>query len=164
MADPLAFTTSIITNSIKSTRSLCEAIKRYKGRDRTLGRLQDEVEDLSSILDKLRQVTDNETSILTFLQRPIERCSQVCREFEKSMERFRGKSKTGFLDWTKMEFMRGDINEFIETLEGYKSTISVGLGTITLLVVILILLSPLLTFSLDKPQKFLSKFFKSIMT
>ncbi|KAK3669241.1 hypothetical protein LTR78_010876 [Recurvomyces mirabilis] len=31
-----------------------------------------------------------------------------------------------------MEFMRGDINEFIETIAGYKSTISVGLGTIAM--------------------------------
>ncbi|PKX89425.1 uncharacterized protein P174DRAFT_425346 [Aspergillus novofumigatus IBT 16806] len=31
-----------------------------------------------------------------------------------------------------MEFMRGDINEFIDNIAGYKSTISVGLGTITM--------------------------------
>ncbi|OJJ67275.1 hypothetical protein ASPBRDRAFT_59258 [Aspergillus brasiliensis CBS 101740] len=31
-----------------------------------------------------------------------------------------------------MEFMRGDISEFIDTIAGYKSTISVGLGTITM--------------------------------
>ncbi|EER40864.1 conserved hypothetical protein [Histoplasma capsulatum H143] len=71
-------------------------------------------------------------SILALLQGPIDRCSQVCREFEQSMKIFSGKSKTGFRDWTKMEFMRGDINEFIDTIAGYKSTISVGLGTITM--------------------------------
>jgi len=74
--------------------------------------------------------------MLTLLQGPIERCSLVCREFEQSMEVFTGKSKTGFRDWTKMEFMRGDINEFIDTIAGYKATISVGIGTITLLVAI----------------------------
>ncbi|KAJ5982788.1 hypothetical protein N7451_012888 [Penicillium sp. IBT 35674x] len=31
-----------------------------------------------------------------------------------------------------MEFMRGDIHEFIDTISGYKSTISVGLGTLTI--------------------------------
>jgi hypothetical protein len=31
-----------------------------------------------------------------------------------------------------MEFMRGDINEFIDTLADYKSTITIGLGTITM--------------------------------
>jgi hypothetical protein len=49
---------------------------------------------------------------------------------------FSEKSKTGFRDWTKMEFMRGDINEFIGTVGGYKSTISVGLGIVTMLVVL----------------------------
>ncbi|PGG96336.1 hypothetical protein GX51_07866 [Blastomyces parvus] len=71
-------------------------------------------------------------SILALLQGPIGRCSQVCREFEQSMKIFSGKSKMGFRDWTKMEFMKGDINEFIDTIAGYKSTISVGLGTITM--------------------------------
>ncbi|KAL4748990.1 hypothetical protein BDW72DRAFT_142607 [Aspergillus terricola var. indicus] len=31
-----------------------------------------------------------------------------------------------------MEFMKGDINEFIDNIAGYKSTINVGLGTITI--------------------------------
>ncbi|KAG7137729.1 hypothetical protein HYQ46_008460 [Verticillium longisporum] len=48
------------------------------------------------------------------------------------MEDFNGKSNIGFRDWTKMEFMKGDINEFMDTLSGYKSTISVGPGTLTL--------------------------------
>lgn len=85
--------------------------------------------------------------MLTLLQGPIERCSLVCREFEQSMEVFTGKSKTGFRDWTKMEFMRGDMNEFIDNIAGYKSTISVGLGTITMLVSIPCLLWALLTSS-----------------
>ena len=53
-------------------------------------------------------------------------------EFEEAMKRFSGKSKTGLRDWTRMEFMRGDINTFIDTLGGYKSTIAIGLGTITM--------------------------------
>lgn len=35
-------------------------------------------------------------------------------------------------DWAKLEFMRGDINEFIDTISGYKSTIAAGLGIVTL--------------------------------
>ncbi|XMA20276.1 hypothetical protein WAI453_013067 [Rhynchosporium graminicola] len=35
-------------------------------------------------------------------------------------------------DWAKMEFMRGDINEFIDTLADYKSIIIIGLGTINM--------------------------------
>ena len=135
MADPLSITVSlltVITAALQSTKSLYETVMRFKDRNKTLRRLQDELRDLTNILDSLAQVTIAEQSMLTLLQGPIERCSQVCREFEQSMEVFRGKSKTGFRDWTKMEFMRGDMNEFIDTIAGYKSTISIGLGTITM--------------------------------
>ena len=148
MADPLSITASllaVIAAAMQSTKSLYETVKRFKDRNKTLRRLQDELKDLTNILDSLAQVTNAEQSMLTLLQGPIERCSQVCREFEQSMEGFGGKSKTGFRDWTKMEFMRGDMNEFIDTIAGYKSTISVGLGTITMSVAIPSLLRALLT-------------------
>ncbi|KAJ5474094.1 hypothetical protein N7475_003660 [Penicillium sp. IBT 31633x] len=135
MADPLSITASVlavITAAVQSTKSLCETVKRFKDRNKTLRRLQDELEDLTRIFDSLIHVINAEASILALLQGPIDRCSQVCREFEQSMQDFNKKSKTGFRDWTKMEFMRGDINEFIDVIAGYKSTISVGLGTITM--------------------------------
>ena len=135
---------AVITAAVQSTKSLYETIKRFKDRNKTLRRLQDELEDLSNILNSLTQGTNAETSMLALLQGPIERCSQVCRDFEQSMEVFIGKSKTGIRDWTKMEFMRGDINEFIDTIAGYKSTISVGLGTISMSVASLCLLQTLL--------------------
>ncbi|PGG98152.1 hypothetical protein AJ80_09579 [Polytolypa hystricis UAMH7299] len=135
MADPLSITASllaVVTAAVLSTKSLHETVKRFKDRHKTLLRLQAELEDLANILDSLTEVDNAEMSILALLQGPIDRCSQVCRDFERSMEVFAGKSKTGFRDWTKMEFMRGDINEFIDTIAGYKSTISVGLGVVTL--------------------------------
>ncbi|KAE8422383.1 hypothetical protein BDV36DRAFT_231608 [Aspergillus pseudocaelatus] len=135
MADPLSVTASavgIITVAIQSARSLVETIKRFRDRDKTLRRLQDELKDLTNILDALAQVNKSETSMLSLLQDPVTRCSQVCCEFEASMKAFGAKSKTGIRDWAKLEFMRGDINEFIDTIAGYKSTISVGLGTITM--------------------------------
>lgn len=51
---------------------------------------------------------------------------------ESAMGRFSGKSKSSFTDWARMEFMRGDINQFMDTLAGYKATISVGLGVLTM--------------------------------
>lgn len=137
--DPLSITASVlavVTAAVQSTKSLYDTVKRFKERDKTLHRLQNELEDLANILESLAQVTDSEMSMLALLQNPIKRCSQVCRDFEQSMRGFSGKSMTGFRDWAKMEFMRGSINEFIDTIAGYKSTISVGLGTITMLVTI----------------------------
>jgi hypothetical protein len=135
MADPLSITASmlaVVAAAIQSTKILRETVKRFKDRDKTLRRLQGELEDLVNILDSLNEVANVETPMLKLLRKPVLRCSQVCHEFKKSMEEFTRKSKIGVRDWTKMEFMRGDINEFIDTLAGYKSTISVSLGTITM--------------------------------
>ncbi len=135
MADPLSITASVlavVTAAIQSTKSLSATVKRYKDRDKTLGRLQDELEDLTAVLSSLTEAADSDKSMSTLLKGPVGRCSQVCREFEGAMEQFRGKTKTGLRDWTKMEFMRGNIHDFMDTLASYKSTIMVGLGTITM--------------------------------
>jgi DNA mismatch repair ATPase MutS len=139
MTDPLSITASVVavtTAAIQATKSLCEAVKRFKDRNKTLRKLQDELQNLLNILESLAQVTNVESSMLDLLQGPIRRCSQECHEFEQSLEVFSRKSETSFRDWAKMEFKRGDINEFIENIAEYKATISIGLGTITMLVAI----------------------------
>lgn len=123
---------SVVTTAVKTTKSLYETVERIKDRNKTLRRLQDEVGDLVNILESLEQMVNADESIIVLLQNPVKRCSQVCYEFERSMVAFSGKPKIGFRDWAKMEFMRGDINDFIDTVAGYKSTVSIGLGTIAL--------------------------------
>ncbi|KAM0271971.1 hypothetical protein ACHAQH_008857 [Verticillium albo-atrum] len=135
MADPLSISASIlgvVTAAIVTTRSLKETVQRFKDRDRSLRRLVEQLTDLITVLDALHEVAHVEASMLALLEGPVDRCRQLCHELQAAMEDFKGKSSMGFRDWTKMEFMKGDINEFMDTLSGYKSTISVGLGTITL--------------------------------
>ncbi len=135
MADPLSTAASVValvTVTVQSVKALYETVSRFKGRDKTLQRLQDELQGIISVLDALKEVAHAETSISTLLKGPIDRCSEVCKEFEQSMKSFNQKTKAGFRDWAKLEFMKGDINEFIDTISGYKSTIAVGLGTITM--------------------------------
>ncbi|ETN40282.1 uncharacterized protein HMPREF1541_04558 [Cyphellophora europaea CBS 101466] len=130
MTEPLSITASLLavtTAALQSSKSLYNTVKRFKGRDKTLRRLQGELEDLTNILASLTQVMTAEQSISTLLRGPVERCDQVCREFQQAMETFGGKPKTGVLDWAKMEFMRGGIQDFIDSLASYKSTISVGI-------------------------------------
>lgn len=137
MADPLSIAASmlaVITAAVESVKSLHSTVKRFKDRDMTLRRLRTELEDLTNILGSLGEVINADMPMLALLQGPVERCSQLCHDFEQAMEKFGRKSTTGFRDWAKMEFMRGDINEFIDNIAGYKSTINVGLGTITMLV------------------------------
>jgi Fungal N-terminal domain of STAND proteins len=123
---------TVITATITSVSALHEAVKRYKSRDKTLVRLQGGLLDLVTILNSLQATADSETPVWTLLKDPVDRCAQVCQDFEEALKKFSGKSKTGLKDWTKMEFMRGDIREFIDILADYKSTISIGLGIITM--------------------------------
>ncbi|KAJ5292367.1 uncharacterized protein N7443_008320 [Penicillium atrosanguineum] len=135
MADPLGMTASlitVITAAIDSTQSLYQTVKGFKERNRSLRRLQNELEDLVDILGSLAEVTSAETTMFELLQSPIYRCGQVCGEFKHSLEAFSQKSKTGIRDWAKMEYMRGDMNDFINVVAGYKSTISIGLCTISM--------------------------------
>ncbi|KAJ0426806.1 hypothetical protein BJY00DRAFT_306801 [Aspergillus carlsbadensis] len=135
MAESVGITASVlatITAAIQSTNVLKETVRRFKERNKTLGRLQNELEDLSRILDLVKHTDGDNVEVLALLQGPINRCSQLCHEFEDSMNAFSAKSRSGFRDWARMEFMKGDINEFIDILAGYKSTISIGLGTITM--------------------------------
>ena len=133
--DPLSISASVLTviaAAITTVKALNETVGRYRGRDKTLGRLQGGLTDLINILKSLEEAAHEEISILALLKGPISRCAQVSRDFEDAMTTFSAKSKTGLKDWAKMEFMRGDINEFIDTLADYKSTIAIGLGTITM--------------------------------
>jgi hypothetical protein len=138
MADPLSVGASalaVITAAIVSIRSLTATVTRFKARDKTLKRLNGELEDLLRILNMLKDISQFETSMMLLLEGPVGRCTQLCREFEDTMKKFDGKSKTGLRDWTKLEFMRGNIDEFMDTLGTYKATISIGLGTVTLSVI-----------------------------
>ncbi|KAJ6016358.1 hypothetical protein N7540_010949 [Penicillium herquei] len=135
MADPLSITASllaVITAAVQSTNALRETITSFKDRDKTLARLQNELHDLVTILNSLEKLVNTEASMLSLLKGPIERCTLMCQEFQRSMGTFVRKSKSSFRDWTKMEFMKGDIHEFMDTISEYKSTISVGLGTLTI--------------------------------
>jgi hypothetical protein len=113
--EPLSIGTSA---AITSAKALQDTVQRYKDRNRTLGRLQSGLQDLTTILSLLKEATDDETPVLTLLKGLVGRCN--------------GKPNTGLKDWTKMEFMKGDINEFIDTLSDYKSAIATGLETLTM--------------------------------
>ncbi|KAJ3524596.1 hypothetical protein NM208_g11998 [Fusarium decemcellulare] len=131
--DPLSVAglgVAVVPLTIQSIKSLKNTVTRYKGRDKTLARLYQVLEDLGNILEALEGAVGSGELARSLLEGPVIRCNLICREFETAMQAFRKKSRMDFLDWTKMEFMSGDINEFMDRLADYKATISVGLGTI----------------------------------
>lgn len=135
MADPLSITASavaLVAAALATARSLHDTVKRFMKHDKNLGKLNDELIEVIKMLTVLKQTCDADVSIATLLEGPVEKCNELCDEFEKSMKGFANKSKMKILDWGKMEFKRGDIRDFIEDLARYKSTIQVGLGVVNL--------------------------------
>lgn len=65
MADALSISASelaIATAAAQLVKSLNDTVARYKGRDRTLQRLQNELHDVSGILDSLKEAILAEAS------------------------------------------------------------------------------------------------------
>ncbi|KAF5620086.1 hypothetical protein F52700_11406 [Fusarium sp. NRRL 52700] len=123
---------AIVPLAVQSIKSLKDTVTRYKGRDKTLARLYHVLEDLDNILEVLERAIDSEALTRALLEGPVSRCNTLCRDFETAMQAFGGTSRMGFRDWAKMEFMTGDINEFMdrqkskvshEVLEEYNETI-----------------------------------------
>lgn len=126
--DPLSITASslaIVTAAIQSIRSLKEAVNRFKDRDKTLARLQHELEDLTDIMNALKEAIDKGISMVALLEGPVNRCNQVCREFENTMREFSGRSRLGLRDWTKMKLMSSVANR---PTDPDRPLQSVGLG------------------------------------
>lgn len=125
---------ALLTVTIQSVKALHNTVARFKGRDRILQRLQEELQGINTVLSSLEEVAHAAASTFTLLQGPVDRCSNVCQEFKQAIEPFTQKTIAGFCDWVKLEFMKSDINEFIDMISPNKSTIAVGLGTITMYV------------------------------
>ncbi|KAK9846806.1 hypothetical protein MYU51_000735 [Penicillium brevicompactum] len=134
MADPLSITASVlavINAAVQSTKSLHEAVSRFKGRDKTLGRLQDELYDLTKILNSLKQVADVEASMLDLLQGPVDRCSQVCHEFEEAMESF-WRKHTAKVSQQVLQDYNEMIQDTVYNLEVYLQRIDGKMGHLTM--------------------------------
>ena len=63
-----------VTAAIQSTKSLSATVKRYKERNKTLNRLQHELEDLTTVLSSLKEAADSDKSISTLLNGSVHRC------------------------------------------------------------------------------------------
>ncbi|KAH6951178.1 hypothetical protein BKA56DRAFT_606000 [Ilyonectria sp. MPI-CAGE-AT-0026] len=61
-------------------------------------------------MNALKEAIDKGMLMVALLEGPVNRCNQVCREFENTMQEFSGKSRLGLRDWIKMEFMSSVAN------------------------------------------------------
>jgi len=141
MAEPIGIASGLLTLAafaIQSSRSLYGAIRSFQNNHRTIRELREELEALSGVLDSLCETAAKNDADLTALKLPLFRCGRACGDFETVITKFTAHSsdvKTSFRDWAKLKYMGDDITGFKNMLAGYKSTISIALADINLLVI-----------------------------
>lgn len=132
------------TTAIGAIKTLWETLARYRDRNTALQRLKSLLQDLEAILTSLQCASQTIESISALLQGPIENCSQMCTDLKTTIDKFDPKSKSKsnsklgsrsnmtIIDWGRMEFSRGTLSDGLDILDGYKSTIQLGLIIINL--------------------------------
>jgi hypothetical protein len=138
MADPLSIASSLLgltTFSYRASQSLYESVESFKSSKRAICELRDEMKSLNGVLEMLTPMVEEYEDQLTHLKLPLLRCGKACREFEETINKsvaHAGVQRTSFRDWARLHYRGGDIKDFITTLAGYKSTISIAIGAVNL--------------------------------
>lgn len=126
--------------AFQTSKSLYQLIESFKSSKRAIRDLRDELQSLNEVLETLEGTAAELENELVTLKQPLLRCGKICQEFEDILKRctsHSGVDRTSFRDWTKLQYMGGDINNLRTTLAGYKATISIALGSATLYVCLL---------------------------
>ena len=138
MADPVSVASGVLALAVfalQSSKALYQVIQSFQSNQRVIRELSEELETLQGVLKSLERVAANNTTDLQELKLPLERCDKACREFEVVITKCTPHShgaRTSFRDWAKLQYMGDDISGFKNTLAGYKSTISIALGSASL--------------------------------
>lgn len=120
--------------AFQTSKSLYQLIESFKSSKRAIRDLRDELQSLNEVLETLEGTAAELENELVTLKQPLLRCGKICQEFEDILKRctsHSGVDRTSFRDWTKLQYMGGDINNLRTTLAGYKATISIALGSAT---------------------------------
>jgi hypothetical protein len=91
---------------------------------------------LNSVLGSINKTIALSTALdLSALEFPLQRCGQVCQEFNKEIDKLAslsGGKRARLLSWAKLRYMGEDIDGFRRLLAGYKMMINIALADATL--------------------------------
>jgi hypothetical protein len=136
MADPLSLSSAIVglvPISYQAAKALRDTIESFKKHPRQLRELLDELKDLVNLLEELDSILHSPGDVnFNLLEAPLKRCNSACKEFEQALNTCKGRNdggtKSDFGGWLKIQWKGTDINEFKNTLAGYKSTIAIAIA------------------------------------
>ncbi|KAH7033962.1 hypothetical protein B0J12DRAFT_680021 [Macrophomina phaseolina] len=138
MADPIGAASGIlalVAFGFSASKSLYQTIESLKDHPRNVRELKQEVEALMNVLQSLNEFVSSNDVDLAVLELPLSQCGKACKEFESVIVKCTANSegsKISVRDWAKLRYMGSDINGFKDMIAGYKSTITIALGSATL--------------------------------
>ncbi|KAL7945401.1 hypothetical protein V8C42DRAFT_345007 [Trichoderma barbatum] len=136
--DPLGMSSGVpalLLGAIQAGKSLQETIQSFRNYERTIRDLRSELESLIGVLESLKTVVADEGPMMSMLKLPVLNCHQTCQEFNAVIIKCTKHSdgaRASFRDWAQIRYMGGDIRDFKDMLAGYKSTISIALGSLNM--------------------------------
>ncbi|KAG4429983.1 hypothetical protein IFR05_014533 [Cadophora sp. M221] len=139
MAEPLGILSGVAglaTVALQAGTTLYNNIKSYQSHQQTVLDLLDENCALNSVLDAIKRTIASSTALdLSALEFPLQRCGQVCQEFNEEIDKLAslsGGRRGRLLSWAKLRYMGEDIDGFRRLLAGYKMMINIALADATL--------------------------------
>ncbi|KAJ6284227.1 hypothetical protein J3E71DRAFT_390648 [Bipolaris maydis] len=124
MAEPIGLASGVLTLVIFTHKS-CR-----------VRNLIEELEALIGVLESLSETMKLHIDVdVSALDLPLRRCGRACDEFLQELQKCCSRSggdRQSFWDWAKLRYMGDDINDFVDSLAAYKSTINIALTDIQL--------------------------------
>jgi hypothetical protein len=134
MAEAVGLTSGILTLAtfaFQCSVSLYETVDSFRSHPKRVRELLDELEALSAVLSPLIELVKSNSGVdLSFLDLPLWRCGNVCKEFRQEVLKCASRSnsnRTSFRDWARLTYMGDNIADFRDLLAGYKATINIAL-------------------------------------
>jgi hypothetical protein len=134
MAEPVGLASGILalaTFAFQCSVSLYETVDSFRSHPKRVRDLLNELEALSAVLDPLIQLVKSNSDVdLSFLDLPLWRCGNVCKEFQQELIKCASRSnssRTSFRDWARLTYRGDNIADFRDSLAGYKATINIAL-------------------------------------
>jgi hypothetical protein len=119
-----------------SSSTLFKLVRSFKAHPTRVRNLLQELEALNHVLTSLSETISATPDLdLSSLDLPLKRCGAACKEFEQELVKCTSRStgdKSSFRDWAKLRYMGGDVDDFTQSLAGYKSTIIISLTDVSL--------------------------------
>ncbi|CAI7626004.1 unnamed protein product [Penicillium pancosmium] len=134
MAESIGLASGILTLAtfaFQCSISLYETVDSFRSHPKRVRDLLDELEALSAVLAPLVDLVKSNSGVdLSFLDLPLLRCGNVCKEFQQEVLQCASRSnssRTSFRDWARLTYMGDNIDDFRDLLAGYKATINIAL-------------------------------------